>query len=499
MKPALSLAPRVAEAPPLAPPRGRWQVGARSETGYVREQNEDRMARARIGACDLYLVVDGMGGQAAGALAAELTVQALGDSMAAQAGARDLEAALRRAFSHANEVVHARAQEPGAHTAGMGATAVALVIDGERALVGHVGDSRAYLWRDGRLKRLTRDHSRVQRMIDAGMITPEQALDHPDASVVERAVGHLEALEVELAPWLRLRRGDQLLLCTDGLCGYATDAEIAAVLAFDEAPQALVDRLVGMSLAKGGQDNVTVQIVRFGREARTAASGDGFLARAAGPLALLAACGVAAAGVLGLRALQAQQDRVAQLEGRIQDLAQDVSAVRDALASVPPVAPTGTAVEAGPVVAGRGAAPASAAAPTSAGVPSTATAPAPPANRPGTTARVAGPTTPAPPTTTHAAHDRPVNGRRTSPRTSSAGTPASTPASGVRPPPDEVPVGVSDPATVPTPAEVDPPRVPVPASAPAAASPPPPPAAAPSGPGPNAQAESARIPRRNRA
>ena len=125
MKPALSMAPRaVPVAAPRAPTRGRWQVGARSETGYVREQNEDRMARARIGARDLYLVIDGMGGEAAGALAAELTMQALSDSMAAQAGARDLEAALRQAFAHANQVVHARSRMPGgARTEGMGATA----------------------------------------------------------------------------------------------------------------------------------------------------------------------------------------------------------------------------------------------------------------------------------------------------------------------------------------------------------------------------------------
>ena len=494
MKPALSMAPRaVPVAAPLAPPRGRWQVGARSETGYVREQNEDRMARARIGARDLYLVIDGMGGEAAGALAAELTMQALSDSMAAQAGARDLEAALRQAFAHANQVVHARSRMPGgARTEGMGATAVALVIDGERALVGHVGDSRAYLWRDGRLKRLTRDHSRVQRMIDAGMITPEQALDHPDASVVERAVGHLDTLEAELAPWLRLRRGDELLLCTDGLCGFATDAEIAAVLALDESPQALVDRLVALSLAKGGQDNVTVQIVRFGSAARpAAAASDGPLARMAGPALVLAACAVAAGGALGYRALQAQQERVAQLEQRIQDLSQDLATLRIALARTPAITPVDPPLEGTPVPPGPAAASAPAPVPSAPAAPAAAAA-----SQAGTSNRAA---IPANAPARHAAHDKPAAGHRTTARTSTTASPASSP----QPPPDQVPDAVSGPPPGPPSTEADtppptPPAQTPPAQTPAAA-PPPPPAAAPSGPVPNAQDENVSNPRRDPA
>jgi hypothetical protein len=146
----------------------------------------------------------------------------------------------------------------------MGATGVALLAAGAGVLVGHVGDSRAYLWRRGQgLTRLTRDHTRVQKMLEAGLVTAEQAVTHPDASVLDRAIGYQATVEVDVSDWIRPRSGDMVLLCSDGLCGYVDDAEIGRILRSKGEPQALADKLVDSALVKGGEDNVTVQLVSF--------------------------------------------------------------------------------------------------------------------------------------------------------------------------------------------------------------------------------------------
>jgi len=241
---------------------GNCSVGARSETGYVRDENQDRMGWIRAPFGDVYIVSDGMGGVGDGALAAELTVGALQRHLGAVRFAR--RKAVRRAFAAANGAVHARAQTEGAGTPGMGATAVAVLLRGARIMVAHVGDSRAYLFdRTGQCQRLTRDHSLVQRLVDRGVLSPAQAQTHPDAGVIERAVGHARDIEVDIGPWLPLRNGDRILVCSDGLCGYTQDAEIAAVLRANADPQEAADRLVELALAKGGEDNITVQVIRY--------------------------------------------------------------------------------------------------------------------------------------------------------------------------------------------------------------------------------------------
>jgi serine/threonine protein phosphatase PrpC len=251
----------VASAKPL-----KWVLGARSETGYVRTANEDRMGWTRTAHGNAYVVSDGMGGHRGGALAAELTVRTLRDQLAAlSANDTSFNEQVRQAFVAANNAVYRERRPDNPETRDMGATAVALITEGERILVGHVGDSRAYLWRKrGGLQRLTRDHTRVRKMLDAGIITPEQAAVHPDASVLDRAIGHLATVEVDVSAWMALRPGDMVLLCSDGLCGYVDDSEIDAILRTRGDPQNLVDRLVDCALLKGGEDNVTVQLVMFG-------------------------------------------------------------------------------------------------------------------------------------------------------------------------------------------------------------------------------------------
>lgn len=248
----------------------QWVLGARSETGYVRAANEDRMGFTRTPFSNVYVVSDGMGGYRGGALAAELTVSTLQERLAAlPPDSASFPERVREAFAAANQAVLERRRPDDPDTRDMGATGVVLVTAGARALVGHVGDSRAYLVRHkGRaLRRLTRDHTRVQRMLDAGMLTPTQAADHPDASMLDRAIGHQPTVEVDVSNWIELKPRDMILLCSDGLCGYVEDAEIGQVVRSKGSPQDLANKLVDLALEKGGEDNVTVQLVRLGSSA----------------------------------------------------------------------------------------------------------------------------------------------------------------------------------------------------------------------------------------
>jgi serine/threonine protein phosphatase PrpC len=237
--------------------------GLRSETGCVRTANEDRMGFRRTAGGEVYVVCDGMGGTKGGARAAQLAVHALIERLNDPKGARDPRKRMLAAFAEANAAVfrHRRPDDP--ETRDMGSTAVAALLSGTRLLVGHVGDSRAYRWNKARgLKLLTRDHTRVQRLVDAKVITPTEAAVHPEASVLDRAMGHLPQVEAEVSEWLSLNRGDRVLLCSDGLSGYASDAEINAVMNSEDDPQRQADKLTELALKKGGEDNVTVQVVQ---------------------------------------------------------------------------------------------------------------------------------------------------------------------------------------------------------------------------------------------
>jgi PPM family protein phosphatase len=141
---------------------------------------------------------------------------------------------------------------------GSGATVVALSLDGSRAHLAWAGDSRGYRWRDGVLTRLTRDHSLVQEMVDAGILAPASAVEHPQAHVVTQAIGAAENLTVESVS-VDVASGDRFLLCSDGLSHRVDDAAIAACLGRE--PDAAADALVAEALARDGSDNVSVVVV----------------------------------------------------------------------------------------------------------------------------------------------------------------------------------------------------------------------------------------------
>lgn len=241
----------------------RLEVGALSETGYVRDENQDRMSWSPVPLGQLYIVADGMGGHNGGALAAETAVQELQRHISQAPVGEPVDQVIHAAFKKANETVYAKAHSGDPATEGMGTTAVLLLISGQVANLAHVGDSRAYLYRNGRLAQLTTDHTVVQRMVQAGLLKPEEAADHPDASVLERAIGSKPDIEVDIRNEL-LREGDAILLCSDGLSGYVADAQIESVLGSQGTVRETAENLVKLTLEKGGKDNVTVQLVQYG-------------------------------------------------------------------------------------------------------------------------------------------------------------------------------------------------------------------------------------------
>lgn len=231
-----------------------FRIEDRSAThvGHVRSENEDSHVSAPE--ARMWAVADGMGGHENGrmasqALAAHLGWTSLPDDME---GACE---ALAGAIHIANRAIYEHAQEAGVQ---MGSTVVALVLRGHEFAVLWAGDSRAYLLRDGNLIRLTRDHTQVEDMVERGLLSPEEAADHPMKHVLSRAVGVMDALEVDAIRDV-LQSKDRFLLCSDGLTGVVDEARIAAILGDGEGDAA--ERLVAETLAGGAPDNVTITVV----------------------------------------------------------------------------------------------------------------------------------------------------------------------------------------------------------------------------------------------
>lgn len=233
----------------------RFEYGGRSHAGLVRTNNED----SGFAGPYLQLVADGVGGQAAGEVAsatAAYVMSALANRFAATPGA-DLAALFERAV----RLTHEQLREGTAAVpsrAGMGTTVTALLTDGERVVLGQIGDSRAYLMRDGELSQLSHDQTYVQILVDAGLISREDARRHPRKNVVLQALDgeHLATPDVVAVD---VHVGDRLLVCSDGLTDLVDDAQVAACLRLDD-PDDAAAALVVAALAAGGLDNVTCAV-----------------------------------------------------------------------------------------------------------------------------------------------------------------------------------------------------------------------------------------------
>jgi protein phosphatase len=238
----------------------------RSDTGRQRNANEDTLfTRGPV-----FVVADGMGGAQAGEVASKTAAEAF----AAELPAAPPERVLRETIERANRSIHDHAREdPG--LAGMGTTITAAIVDagGEEVAIGHVGDSRAYRLRDGRLEQLTRDHSLVEELRRKGQLTEAQAEDHPQRSIITRALGPEPEVEVDLQT-VPAQAGDVFLICSDGLTTMLDDDHIARLLSRASTMEAAVRALVDEANRAGGRDNISVVLFRLEDAAAPARADD---------------------------------------------------------------------------------------------------------------------------------------------------------------------------------------------------------------------------------
>lgn len=240
------------------------RYAALSEKGKVRENNEDSFhADGRV-----FIVADGMGGHRAGEVASAAAVEAFVRFERENRGLAPLQRVSEGI--HAANIALCRMAEASPELEGMGTTFTVVMVEGGLYL-GHVGDSRAYIWRKGVMRALTRDHSLVERMVKEGFLSPREARAHPQRNVILRALGIGEELEVDLDA-VDAAPGDRVLLCTDGLSSLVEDREVEAIVSRDDPPEERCRRLVEAANHRGGIDNITVIMIDLGDEVGSAAA-----------------------------------------------------------------------------------------------------------------------------------------------------------------------------------------------------------------------------------
>ncbi len=227
---------------------------AKSDTGLQRRENEDSaFARAPV-----FVVADGMGGAQAGEVASRIAVEAFAQGLP-DAGTPEERLAARAVEANQRIYDVSRTER---ERAGMGTTLTAAYLDGSDLAIAHVGDSRAYLFRDGKLKRLTQDHSLVDELVRRGKLTEEQAAEHPQRSIITRALGPEPSVEVDTWTY-PVRAGDILLLCSDGLTSMVPEDRVQEILASADSLASASQALIDQANRAGGRDNITVILFRL--------------------------------------------------------------------------------------------------------------------------------------------------------------------------------------------------------------------------------------------
>ena len=250
-----------------------------SHVGKIRANNQD----SGYAGTQLFVVADGMGGHAGGDVASAIALKRVMEADRQFASAADAEFALQSALSAANTMLAETVFEHPELT-GMGTTVSAILRSGSQIAIAHIGDSRIYLLRDGTLKQITADHTFVQRLVDSGRITPEEAAVHPRRSVLMRVLGDVDAAPEIDTTVFDVLAGDRWLLCSDGLSSYVSDDKIAQALKSLPAVKDAADRLVKESLDQGAPDNVTVVIVDIDESGESASVPVIVVGSAAAPL-----------------------------------------------------------------------------------------------------------------------------------------------------------------------------------------------------------------------
>jgi serine/threonine protein phosphatase PrpC len=242
-------------------------VGAVSEIGR-RQENQDCMTGFSSPFGAVYLIADGMGGHRGGAEASRMVAEAFSRHLLAAPPSSPARDAVTLAVRLTNIEILEKGKSGSPDFEGMGSTVVIALISkngGRMELTtAHIGDSRAYLQRNGSLTQLTKDHTQVQWLIDTQAIDEAAARNHPDASVLTRALGHTTDLQVDISEPIPVVEGDAVLLCSDGLSGFATADEIARTIRENPDPSGCAQQLVQLALASGSNDNITVQFLRIG-------------------------------------------------------------------------------------------------------------------------------------------------------------------------------------------------------------------------------------------
>ena len=254
----------------------RLRSSARSDTGKVRDNNEDRIFLSANEQIVMAIVADGMGGAVAGEEASRIAVEQIHEGLTDSGsdfpnGYREMDEEtlamkMRKAIIDANDsIVHEAQRKP--ELKGMGTTVTMAFIRNTHVVLGHVGDSRAYLidGSNGEIVQITSDHSFVQALVTAGHITPEEAEEHPMRNVLYRALGQSHDVEVDIY-YEKLRIGDRMVLCSDGLTLHVKPDEIAQIVLSSETPEEASQKLVEMANTRGGRDNVSTIVVKVDRD-----------------------------------------------------------------------------------------------------------------------------------------------------------------------------------------------------------------------------------------
>ncbi|MCU1638378.1 MAG: protein phosphatase [Microbacteriaceae bacterium] len=252
---------------------------AASHVGKIRANNQD----SGYAGAQLFVVADGMGGHAGGDVASAMAIKRIIETDKRYASAQDAEFALQSALLAANALIAETVFEHQELT-GMGTTVSAILRVGNELAIAHIGDSRVYLVRDGELSQITADHTFVQRLVDSGRITAEEAAVHPRRSVLMRVLGDVDAAPEIDTTIMETRAGDRWMLCSDGLSSYVSDERILHVLTSTTDPDAAAHRLVKESLDQGAPDNVTVVIVNIDESTDSSSSPPIVVGSAAAPL-----------------------------------------------------------------------------------------------------------------------------------------------------------------------------------------------------------------------
>lgn len=228
-----------------------------SDIGLVRETNEDSYV------CDpphLFVVADGMGGHVAGEIASKLAVTTVNSYIQEHVGKDNLEVVLKQAIVQANTSIYQMALSKEDFN-GMGTTVTALYVDGAIMYWGHVGDSRIYLLRDGKLNQITDDHSLVWELVQSGNITKDEAHVHPKRNMLTRAVGTSCLITVDTGV-IQWQPGDMVLMCTDGLTNMVSEEVICTLLQSESNVFSILNQLVVQSKDAGGFDNITAILLK---------------------------------------------------------------------------------------------------------------------------------------------------------------------------------------------------------------------------------------------